>query len=69
LVNGFGVNMNVKYQSNLDPAISIEMEYTVENLAIIQAKVLEKQLENPGNPVYFDGTISFVEGLENAGID
>ncbi len=53
--------MKVRYQSNLDPTVFIEEDYTEENLKKIQELVLQKQLENPYNPVYFDGSIIFVE--------
>lgn len=61
--------MEVKYQSNLDASVFIEMEYTEENLKTIQDAVLQKQLENPDNPIYFDGIITFNSGEENEGID
>lgn len=56
--------MKVRYQSDLDPTVFIEEEYSEENLKKIQDAVLQKQLENPENPVYFQGTISFPEGAE-----
>ncbi len=61
--------MRIRYESNVNPDIVFEEDYSEENLKILQERILQKQLENPDDPAYFNGTVQILEGSTDARID